>query len=375
MVIFLKNNVFTIPSDFNKNTIYNIIESNKSLNIPIVEVYGSLSDSVFNSGRRYDILPQVSSKDFIEYIKYCNKNKIEFNYTFNFTGLKTQEFTTTGRDKIIKEIDYLYEMGVRNFTVANPAVIDILNEYKKDISITVSIISGVDSLDKLNYYCQISKVKFIYIHERVYRNLELLKKLVEIAHKFNKKVGIIVNSVCLSECPFRSFHYEYCSYKKKELNDCINEYYCLKCKIEKFRDKRKILTLPWIRPEDLNIYIKIGIDKFKISGREIANKNANFLKMVNVYNTKNYVGNLMLLFKGFKTGFYSNNIVIDNNKNLDDYFNKVFSSELSCSKYGCDNCMKCKNALNSIKIKNKDLVLKEYNEIIKDYLSVIREEG
>ena len=65
VVIFMKNNVFTIPSDFNKNTIDNIIESNKSLNIPIVEVYGSLTDSLFNSGRRYDILPQVSSKDFI----------------------------------------------------------------------------------------------------------------------------------------------------------------------------------------------------------------------------------------------------------------------------------------------------------------------
>lgn len=46
--------------------------------------------------------------------------------------------------------------------------------------------------------------------------------------------------------------------------------YCLiKCTLIRFSNFKEMLKTRWIRPEDLKEYEEIGIDSFKITGRDI----------------------------------------------------------------------------------------------------------
>ena len=325
------------------------------IDIKVKEVYGSYKKSKYGSGRKSSILPDVSFVEFKEYILFCNKNGIKFNYTLNSSCIENQEFTVEGKQQLKNEIQTLVNLGINDFTVALPSLIDIFESEFPDINITVSIIEGIDTYQKLEYFCKYKNVKNIYIHEKLYRRINVLKKMIEIAHKYNKKIGIIVNSLCLNECPFRQSHYNFSSHSNKNEEYIIPEYYSTKCGIEKLMDKRKILTLPWIRPEDLIRYIEIGVDRLKISGRELYARNGDILKMVDIYNRYEYKGNLMELFKGFINCSYTDVYYINNDDNIGEFLKNVFDGKIQCNIDGCTDCMKCKEALKSIKVNEEQL--------------------
>ena len=58
-------------------------------------------------------------------------------------------------------------------------------------------------------------------------------------------------------------------------------------------------------------------------------------------------------------------------KNLNDYLKNVFNGENECNRFGCTNCMKCENALNSI-ITNEDNKEK-WSKIFNDRIKKFRE--
>lgn len=362
--------IFTIPSDFNIETLNKIVSENKKNKVKILEVYGSNSESIYGSGRKNNILPKVTFETIKEYVEACKKNNITFNYVFNFNCIDNDEFRLEGKQKIINEVKKYVDIGINDFTIANPAIIEIIDNNFSNINITVSVITGIDDIDKLKYFCEFKNVKNIYIHEKMYRQIKTLSNMVKIAHKYEKKIGIIINSACLSSCPFRQYHYNYCSHSKKTDTDLIPEYYCTKCKIEKLKDKRKILKMPWVRPEDFWMYNDIGIDRFKISGRELAEQ-LDCLKMMNIYNLGGYDGNIMDLLKGFTNCYYTNMYYIKNDINIENYLKNVFEGNLECSKNQCDDCMKCNKALESIIInkENKEKFIKKYDDLIKKYKS------
>lgn len=347
--------IFTIPADYKIETIKKIVEMNKNIDIKVKEVYGSYKKSLYGSGRKNSILPDVDFEKFKEYILFCNENRIKFNYTLNLNCMENREFTVCGKKELRKEIQKFVDMGIRDFTIAMPSIIDIFEKDFPNINITVSIIEGIDTLQKLMYFCKYKNVKNIYIHEKLYRRIDVLKKMTDIAHKYNKNVGIIVNSLCLAECPFRESHYNFSSHANKSDEYIIPEYYSTKCGIEKLMDKRKVLTLPWVRPEDLKMYGKIGIDRLKISGRELYAKNGDVLKMVEIYSSYEYKGNLMELFKGFIKCSYTDIYYIDNDNNIAEFLQKIFAGKINCNINGCTNCMECKEALKSIRVNEKNL--------------------
>jgi len=193
------------------------------------------------------------AKEFVNntVIKSINENGMYFNYVLNLSCASNMEFTETGRKEIIDEIQPLVDMGVNHFTIALPSLIQLFETYFPQVKITLSIICGVDSLSKMECYCKFGNIDNIYIHEKVYRQPHLMRQMVNIAHKYNKKVGIIVNSFCLSECPFRSYHYNFGAHATYGSNYIIPEYYGSLCALMKIRDKRNVLNAPWVRPEDM----------------------------------------------------------------------------------------------------------------------------
>lgn len=363
--------IFTIPADFKPDSIKEIVESNKRWKYQVKESYGSLRNSEIGSGRKYFELPNISYDELKEYVETCKKNNIVFNYTLNLSCYDNKEFTEEGKRYLLNHIKKLVDCGITQFTVAMPSLVELLDKHFPQVKVTLSVITGIDSLSKMERYSQYKNINSVYIHERIYRNLKLIKKITEIAHKHNIKVGIIVNSFCLSDCPFRSYHYNFGAHAISGTSYVIPEYYGSMCALMKINDKRNVLNAPWVRPEDLQRYVDCGIDRFKISGREMHSNGAKIPQVVESYNNESYDGNLAELFMCFTKCPYSEIFYIKNDKNLNDYLKNVFNGENECNRFGCTNCMKCENALNSI-ITNEDNKEK-WSKIFNDRIKKFRE--
>lgn len=361
--------IFTVPSDFKKESVKKFIEMNENLEIKATEFYGSIRTSKIGSGRKFLELENVELEQLKEYVQYCNRNGIKFNYTLNVSCNSDNEFTKEGKQELIDEITKLVNIGIKDFTVVLPSIISIFNEEFPDVDITLSIIAGVDTVSKMKYFCEYENIKNIYIHEKLYRQTKLMKELIDVAHKYNKKVGMIVNSICLSDCPFRDFHYAYVSHASKEKNCVIPEYYGTLCALEKIKDKRNVLSASWVRPDDLKFYIDLGIDRFKISGREMFANKANMHRVVEVFNKGEFEGNLIELFMCFTKCAYSEIFDIQNNKAVGNYITSILNEKIECHQNGCNNCNNCKEVLKEIKMNeaNKAKWMKVYTERLRKF--------
>ena len=344
---------FVVPADFNIKSVKEFANLNNNYELKVAELYGSLSTSNIGSGRSHSGLPYTSFDDFENYVAECNKNNIEFNYTLNSSCCSNNEFTEKGKKQIIEEIRKLVGIGIRNFTVSLPSLIEVMASEFPDVDVTVSIICGVDSPFKMNFFCQHNNVKNIYIHERVYRNTKLLKEIIDIAHKHNKKTGMIINSFCMPECPLRMFHFNFASHSVLGTSYIVPEYYWAICGLMKIEDKKNLLNSTWVRPEDLAHYIELGIDRLKITGRERLAKSANLHRMIEIYNNQKYDGNLIELFMCFAECAHSEIFDMQNNDEIDFYIKSILNGNHECKLINCNDCTFCESALNTIKV-NED---------------------
>lgn len=351
---FMKTETFfTIPADFKTETIKEFAELNKTADVKLGEVYGSIKTYEIGSGRKFSLIPDVKEKELSEYVKCCIDNGIRFNYTLNLSCANNDEFTKEGIEKFLGEIRKLISMGINDFTITLPGLIELFQENFPDVNITFSVISGIDSTGKMEEFCKFNNVKSLYINERAYRQIDMMKKLINVAHKNNKKVGMIINSFCLVDCMYRQQHYDLAAHSTNNREYLIPDYYRAKCALKKITDKKSVLMSPWIRPDDMQRYIDMGVDKFKVTGREML-AGGDMIKVFKIYNSKHYKGNLVDLFMCFDKCLHSDVITINNDENLDNYLKDVYEGKNECSRFGCVNCLKCENALKSIQYNEKE---------------------
>lgn len=360
--------IFTIPCDFHTETLDDIIQYNENHSLKIQEIYGSYSNSGYGSGRKSTILPDVSDKAFEKYILECGKRKIEFNYTFNSTCIGNKEFYSDSKRELLYFFDYLKELGITNYTVAMPSILNILEHRYQDVNVTLSVITGIDTMQKLKHYCTYDVIKNIYIHEKILRNFDLVKKMIDYAARFDKKICVIINSICLAECPYRMFHYNYGSQVLSGMENPIELYGTL-CASDKIRNPRNILTAHWIRPEDISLYKELGIAKFKVAGRELKGNTAEkLIEMCKIYDNGEYDGNLLYFFTGFADCSYSEVIDMRSTEKLNTYLKLVYEGKLDCSSGECSDCGACSEVLKEIKVNEE--ARSKWLHIFKDRIDV-----
>ena len=367
---------FSVPADFQTSTIERLSQKNKQWEIPVKEVYGSLNPSIFGSGRKTSDIQSINFEKLRQYVQFCRENGIEFNYTLNFTCNSNMEFTRKGREEIIKFARKLNSIGVQRFTAVLPSVIEILNEFVPEAKITVSVLSNVDSPFRLKTFLSARNVDRIMVPEFLNRQTSLLKQLTSYKEKCGYEIGTIVNSTCLSDCPFRDFHYSsvsHCFGGKNYKDNLLTDYYSARCHSIRFENPEEWLKSPWIRPENLKDYVGLGIDWFKISGRE--EKNADFVKVVDIYNKGSFEGNLLEFLMCFSDSTFKQVFIMEN-KNLDKFARRFLEDNFYCKIKDCEVCHYCKSNSNLVSANTlnpwynwwKELFQKECSAIIKHKL-------
>lgn len=349
-------NHLKIGSNFDFQMIDRIREINDiHTNSIIDEVYGSRKESAKLTARPAFRLPDIDRKSFCDYVKRLNAIGVSFNYTLNSSFLGGKEEIKKNESAILEYIKFLSCSGVGVITVTLPLMAEYIRTVDKNIRIEISTISHIDTVTQVALWKErygISKVC-----GNLYKNREIkfLKGLATYCNKNNIVLTLIVNEFCgngldagsgVTNCIYRDHCYGLHSIGYDIDENIYCDYPMGRC-IQSRSKATDWIKMNFIRPEDLRLYNRIGINHFKITGRT---GSTNYIfKVVKAYADEYFCGNVLELWKHLETisgleddSKYTPNYHI-NNRDLDSFLNYWFENEQHiCANEECGvSCTYC----------------------------------
>ncbi|MBU1864202.1 MAG: hypothetical protein KKH94_11105 [Candidatus Omnitrophica bacterium] len=216
----------------------------RTLHSSVYDVYGNINrdgESIVPSL----FLPLISLRHLKQYIAHAHACGVKFNYIMNHPHIlptnETQQF-----------LDMLRNSAVDIVTISNPELIAFVKKYYP-FQICSSIMSKINSINKVREYIKCG-CDIICIDYHKNYDFDFIKEIKGL----NVKVKLLVNNICLPDCPYEEGHWEKgVFYDKSTLH-------CLRLKLEQ---PALIEQSGFIRPNDIWRYEKIGVDYIKIGGR------------------------------------------------------------------------------------------------------------
>ncbi len=294
--------------------------------VDVAEVYMAGLPQVMGSGRA--TLHAALIDDIREQTEYAHQHGIKMNIVMNASCLGGHHLTFEGYRLFEWYFNELDKMGVDGVTVAEPYLVELLKEYSMET--VISCVSHVDSPQRAVFYEALG-ADCITVDTNINRDFSTLKAIMSAV---SCNIRVIVNEGCLYKCPFRYAHFNLFSHITASASRPLNtfaDYYFDKCISIRVRDPSQIIRSPWIRPEDIAEYERIGIDDFKLAGR--ANAVGWILSCMEAYSRRSYDGNLLELLdcpSELRDIFYVDNKALDG----------CIKRWQSCNRI-CDECRYC----------------------------------
>ena len=283
---------------------------------PVYEVYGKLQEDYIGGGRPSNTLKSVDKTRLEEHIKKVRDSNIKFNYLLNGACLANKEQDVEWQKNVREFLDYLKEIGVNALTVTNPFLLQIIKKYYDCFTVRISTFACIDSYEKARYWEEMGADYICVDFVKINRDFKTLKYMVDNLKK--AKIELLMTNSCLKNCPYIHTHTAALSHASNIMNkdkECYADWCLYKCQEYELKHVEEYIKSPWIRPEDVKEYEKIGVEHFKITERDFPTNE--IIKRVKAYSEGKYDGNLLDLIQGHGWSNSEN----DNNtiKNIDDF--------------------------------------------------------
>lgn len=275
-----------------------LIEQDPLLKNTVFDLYGTFDMSFTGSGRPFFLMSKREKSEIEHFINKVHEQGLKFTWLWNGMCSGFSMFNSEQQSKALKELDWLEDVEVKFLTIADPYLAKFVKQYHPNLKLKVSVISEINCLSRaLEWERIIGKEGVLTLSVMLNRNFPLLK---EIKETVKCDIELLVNDCCLNECPFRFFHYTECSHASQDhnvLEGYYNDWAAMACQTQKALYPEQILMGKWIHPIDIDKYLEIGIDYFKISGRRY---NTEWLaRVLTAYAKKSYSGNLGNILNGY----------------------------------------------------------------------------
>ena len=253
--------------------------------LPVTTLFGNFPVGLTGGGRPPHILPEIDRARFRAHVAAVHRSGRKFYATLNSTDLGLREYAYGFRRAFLREVEELLDLGTDGFVVALPLLIEIIHAAYPDVPLSVSTFARVRTVTQADYYLRRGADTLVL--EEANRDFPLLRGLV----RRGARVEILVNQTCLQGCPFRAHHLNTSSLASQPDYPCPSmEYPIAECGWEMLRDPSRLVSAIFVRPEDLEVYEEIGVDRFKVSGRN--RSTAWLLRAARAYAARSYPGNL-----------------------------------------------------------------------------------
>lgn len=270
---------------------------------PIYELFGSLDSTPMGGGRPSFLLGRTTREQAAEYVQAVHGRGWTFDYLINAPCMGNMEYDKETHRSMIEHLAWLCEIGVDTVTVTIPYVLQIIKRQFPQLKVKVSTIAQVNSVQRARFYESLGadEITLDYMSNRDFAFLKQVRRVV------GCDLTLLVNDMCLYQCPYRLYHYNLCGHASQNWHPMGGFYvdYCMiSCSIQKLSDPKQIIRSRWIRPEDVERYESLGYDKFKISGRRLST--AWLARAVAAYARRRHEGDLMEILNGMAPGMDPN---------------------------------------------------------------------
>lgn len=256
-------------------------------------LFGKLPFDVVGGARPGFVLPQVDRNYVERYIQACHERGLEFSYLLNAPCLGNLQYSKKGYGQLVELLEWIDQSGADAVTIGLPYLIDLVRKRFPRLKVKVSTTARVNTVRKALQYENMG-VEEIIIDEHINREFKTLGAIRK-AVKCN--LELIVNNICLWQCPYNYEHVNHDGHASREGEEedyCYLQYPGYLCLYRKLTDPVELLKSPWIRPEDIPHYEAIGYEHFKITER--FKRTSLLLEHVKAYENRRYDGNLLDLF-------------------------------------------------------------------------------
>jgi collagenase-like PrtC family protease len=303
--------------------------------IPVSHLYGTIGGDLSLRPQRW--LPQLAAEELAEFVSRVRQKGLQFFYCLNVACLANREFTAEGQRWIVERLGWLDESGVEGVVLANPYLIAFAHKRFPRLQIAASTACAIDSVDKALFY-QSQGADVLYLPEFVNRDFQLLAQLRK---RVRARIVLLANVGCLLHCPIRQYHINVVSHSKESLElGTYVDYPLMCCTGEKVRDSAQMVKATWIRPEDVAVYEEIGIDEFKLAGREMERKWVE--RVAGAFAARRYDGDLNDLVLGFDHLEPFGRIPVRIPNRAMEGFIDFFRRKHDC-RLGCNDCHYCED--------------------------------
>ena len=225
---------------------------------------------------------------------------------------------------------------------ASPYLARVIKQAFPDLEIRASVNMRIGTVNAMQ--CLEGFYDSFYMQREFNRDMETIHRLRKWCDDHGKKLNMLVNSGCLSYCPYQTFHDNLVAHEpemdRRDFN-MANPSYC--------RDWMKpeahhadYLRATWVRPEDMHHYAGL-FDSYKLATRISYSPR----KIVAAYARGRHRGNLADLTEpGYDFGKY----IIDNSLFPEDWYERTSR----CGRR-CESCNYCQQVYEQVRVNIHDL--------------------
>jgi len=253
----------------------------------VSEIYLSVKDSKYSSGR-----PNVVDLDIDhlgEHVEVSRKNGINITVAFNAVCYSGRETLPSFEREYCGFLESISSQGVDRIILAHPVLIGLTKRLIPEMHVSVSSFNRVDNKIRVSYFGEMGADRIILAAE-LNRKTNELGRIVE--DNPDLEFEVILNNGCNYYCPLEYFHDSSQSHMH-EFQEERSEHYPAECTKQLLAEPWTILLSPFIRPEDVSKYEELGVDLFKIAGRNLHEDW--IVNVVRAYQERNFEGDLMTL--------------------------------------------------------------------------------
>ncbi len=237
--------------------------NNKHLgSVKVSSLFGSIAN-LTPTARAFDRIPYLGWSDIDRYVRKAKENDISIRYTLNSSCLGSmQEFKNVWDNNLKTIIRELHEIGIREWTITSPLVMELMSEmFPKDF-LEISTIAEVKTPSELQYWIDIG-AKGANLSTSVNRDFRLLSDMASMT-----EITLLANEACLYNCPWRRDCYNLSSHNSQRSEKLFNHYPFSFCNGVRLDSPEEWLKSRMILPQWLNYYREVvNINRFKITFR------------------------------------------------------------------------------------------------------------
>lgn len=254
--------------------------------VQVRSLFGSIA-GLTPTARAADRLPYRDWAFLDRYIDKANKNGIAIRYTLNQSCIgSTQDFKHDWDAKLESDVRELHNIGVHEWTVTSPLIMELLGEMFPDDFLEVSTIAEVSTPEEAVRWIKLG-AGGVNISTSINRDFKAILGIVATGIE----VSILANEACLFRCPWRRECYNLSSHNSERSEELFGFYPFRKC-----QEVRLAHPVEWVKsrlvlPQWMKLYQRQAwVSWFKVAYRTHPKEVA--LPILRVYMEQLFNGNL-----------------------------------------------------------------------------------